>query len=270
MLERLSESTLRLMDILLGWLLRLPSDVQLCLLAIGSAAIITAVRARTTNQDLLRRCRDDKARLQVLMREAKARKDRPAVQRYRTTLGQIALKQFRQEGRPFLVSLLPIALLATWAFHRLEFHPPIVGETVEFTARFPISAAGRLVHIAPVDGVSAENGWLQEIVPVTGPGLAHSEAKWHLSDGTPALQTLAVRFAGQTYDHPLRVGAPTYEPTVRQHDEHLVATEVSLRPVKLFGCVPGLPALLFPPWLVAYLLIVIPSVPLLKRVFRVY
>src|SRR4051794_30724863 len=112
------------MDILLGWLLRLPSDAQLCIVAIGSAAIITIVRARTTDQDLLRRCRDDKTRLQVLMREAKAGQDRLAVKRIRATLGLIALKQVRQEGQPFLVSLLPIALLATWAFHRLEFHPP--------------------------------------------------------------------------------------------------------------------------------------------------
>ena len=49
----------------------------------------------------------------------------------------------------------------------------------------------------------------------------------------------------------------------------MTSTEVKLRPVKLFGVVPGLPALLFPAWLVAYLLIVIPSVPLIKKVLRI-
>src|SRR3954471_22302011 len=125
------------MDAPLGWLLHLPSDAQLFIVAIGSAFILAGVRAVTSNQDLLRRCRADEARQKALLREAKARKDADAVKRHRATLGMIALKKFRQEGGPMLGSLLPIVLLATWAFHRLEFHPPAAGEAVEFTATFP-------------------------------------------------------------------------------------------------------------------------------------
>jgi hypothetical protein len=40
--------------------------------------------------------------------------------------------------------------------------------------------------------------------------------------------------------------------------------------VKLFGVVPGIPALHIPPWLMAYLLLVVPSVFILKRVFKIY
>ena len=156
MLDRLSEFIVRLMDVPLGWLLRLPSDAQLFLVAIGSALILAGVRAVTSNQDLLRRCRADQARQKALLREAKARKDQDAVKRHRATLGMIALKQFRQEGGPMLASLLPIVLLATWAFHRLEFHPPAAGEVVDFTASFPISAVGKITHIAPAEGVTAE------------------------------------------------------------------------------------------------------------------
>jgi uncharacterized membrane protein (DUF106 family) len=266
-LERLSDFIVRRMDVPLGWLLHLPSDAQLFIVAIGSALILAGVRKVTSNQDLLRRCRSDQARQKSLLREAKARKDADAVKRHRATLGMISLKQFRQEGRPMLVSLLPIVLLATWAFHRLEFHPLAAGEVVEFTARFPISAVGKITHIAPVEGVSAEGGWLREIAAVGD----HGEASWRLSaSASSAPHLLHVRYGGGTYEHPLRAGARTYVAPVKTHDEKLTATELKLRPVKLFGAVPGIPALLLPAWLVAYLLIVIPSVPLIKRALKTY
>jgi hypothetical protein len=43
-----------------------------------------------------------------------------------------------------------------------------------------------------------------------------------------------------------------------------------MKPVKLFGIVPGIPAWGLAPWLVAYFLIAVPSVPLAKRVAGVY
>jgi uncharacterized membrane protein (DUF106 family) len=269
MLERLNHWIVAVMDVLLGWLLRLPSDVQLIAVALGSAIVLTGVRIWTSNQDLLRRCRDDKARLNAHIREAKRRKDRTAVQRHRSTLGMIAMKQLRQEVRPLLASLLPIVLLATWAFNRLEFHPPPASEPVEFTAYFPISAAGKLAHIAPCEGVVAANGRLREIGAVADQGPAHAAATWQLVAATRTQpHRLRVRFDHRTLEHPLQVGARTYEPPVRTH-EGGYTTEVKLKPVKLFGVVPGIPAILFPPWLTAYLLLVVPCVFILKRVFKI-
>ena len=48
-------------------------------MAVGTAAIITLARLFTTNQDLLRRCDQDKKRLKELIREAKREKDQEAV-----------------------------------------------------------------------------------------------------------------------------------------------------------------------------------------------
>ena len=183
----------------------------------------------------------------------------------------IAMKQLRQEGRPVLASLLPIMLLATWAFHRLEFHPPAANERIEFTAHFPISATGRIAHIAPSEGVDAANGWLQEIAAVADQGPAHGVATWRLISAARAEpHRLQVRFDHRTYEHFLRVGARTYESPVSTHGDGLLTTEVKLRPVKLFGTVPGIPAIFFPPWLTAYLLLVVPCVFILKRVFRIF
>jgi hypothetical protein len=49
----------------------------------------------------------------------------------------------------------------------------------------------------------------------------------------------------------------------------VLATELKLRPVKLFGVVPGIPALNFPAWLTGYLVLVIPITFLLRKMLRV-
>lgn len=271
MLSALNHFIVAMMDYLLGWLLHFPSDVQLIAVALGSALVLALVRLWTTDQDLLRRCRADKARLKTLVREAKSRRDKDAITRHRATLGAIALKQLRQESRPLLASLIPIVMLATWALNRLEFHPLKTGEPVEFAAYFPISAVGKIAHIVPTDGLAAESGWIQEITAVTAEGPAHGIATWRLTAAPGAEQRqLSVRFDGKTFTHPFRGGSRTYEAPALNHGENLPTTELRLSPVKLFGIVPGLPPLHFPAWLTGYLLLIIPLTFLLKKVLRVY
>ena len=84
-------------DPLLGWMLGLDRNIALFIVAIGTALILTLVRLFTTNQNLLGRCKKDKARLKQLMREAKKTGDKDAVARYRTTTGQIGMKSMKAE-----------------------------------------------------------------------------------------------------------------------------------------------------------------------------
>jgi uncharacterized membrane protein (DUF106 family) len=271
MLSQLNNWIVGTMDYLLGWLLRFPSDVQIFAVAIASALILTAVRFWTSDQDLLGRCHRDKMQLKALLRAAKSQADHASIKRHRTTLGMIAMKHLRQEVRPVLASLVPIILLATWALSRLEFHPLKAGEAVEFTAYFPISAVGKMAHIVPSDSITAPAGWIQEITAVTGQGPAHGMATWHLaSEARDQPESLQVRYDKRTFEHPFRAGSSTYEAPVINHDEHLLATELKLRPVKLFGLIPGIPAISFPAWLVAYLIIIIPFTYLLKKVLHVH
>ena len=60
MLTWINDVILAFADPLLNWLLRLPSDVALLIVAVGTGAILTLARLMTTNQDLLRRCAQDK------------------------------------------------------------------------------------------------------------------------------------------------------------------------------------------------------------------
>ena len=99
-------------------------------------AIIVFSRCFTTDQDLLRRCDQDKQRLKELIREAKRRKDKEAV----AALSRHAEHDRHDDdeaGRLAVAgSILPIAVLGTWCFQRLAFVPPQAGQSVPVKAIF--------------------------------------------------------------------------------------------------------------------------------------
>ncbi|MGD0896348.1 MAG: hypothetical protein ABR915_00845 [Thermoguttaceae bacterium] len=269
----LNDAILKIADALLGWLLRLPPDVALLLIAVGTAAVMVLARLFTTDQDLLRRCDQDKRRLKQLIREARARKDKAAVQRHRATIGRIGLKTMRAEGLPLLAAIVPVAVLGTWCFQRLAWVAPEAGQPVAVVAYFPVSAAGQLVHMVPQDGLAAEDGWIQEIVADTAPGSAEAKAAWRLTgQSRPEPYTLEIRYKRAGYTKELRIGQRVYAPPVESYGDGkpLARVETELRPVDFFGLVPRIPWLDLPQWLVAYLLIAFPSVSLLKRVMSIH
>ncbi|MEX0652580.1 MAG: hypothetical protein WD534_02420 [Phycisphaeraceae bacterium] len=271
MLEQLTNTLVAAMDLLLGWLLWLPHDLAIVLVAVGSALILMLVRPLVTNQDLLRRCANDKRRLKALAREARRQKDKPALARYRTTKGQLGLLAFRAEGKPLLLAIVPIALVATWCFERIEFHPLEAGETIEVHAWLPLTATDELVHLVPVEAVEAENGWVQRVEAEHDSATPRGHATWRLiAEAAEEPYTLQLRYAGQTLERKLRVGQRRYEPMRVEFPEQNAAMEVSMRQVKLLGLVPGIPAMTLAPWLVAYLVIVIPAYIVCKRVLKVY
>lgn len=275
MLTALNDIILTIADPLLGWLLRLPTDVTLIIVSVATAIVLTLARPFTTNQDLLRRCQHDKKRLRQLTKEAKRNKDKEAVRRYKSSLAAVMMKTLKSEGRPLLLAIVPVAILAVWCFVRLEFHPPKANETIPVHVYFPISSAESLVHIVPQDGVTAEDGWVKEIVAVTDPaeGPPHGMATWHLhAEADPEPYVLEIRYKKEAYTKQLLVGQRTYAPAIEFYSEGapVLCSEIQMKQVKLFGVVPGIPSLALAPWLVAYFLIAIPFVPLIKRVTGVY
>lgn len=270
MLELWNRISLGVFDVLLGWLLALPSDVAIFTVAIGSALILTGVRLFTTNQDLLRRAAADRKRLGVLTRQAKLARDKEAIQRYRATKSMIAIKTFTAEGMPLLASLLPIAMLATWCINRLEFHPPRENEPVAVRFYTPVSAIGQTMHLVPAPGLTVDGGYVREIESGSYNSIPQGVATWAVR-GVKADQPyrLTFRYKDETYHQDLLVGQRTYSAAFAMPNDH-VASEVKMRPLKLFNIVPGIEAIVFPPWLVGYLIIVIPFVFITKKVLRIY
>jgi len=284
MLEAMNNLMMSLMDMLMGWMLYLPKDVALGIVAVATAAILTLVRPFTTNQDLLRRCKADKQKLKGLIQQAKVKKDKEAVGRYRATVAAIGMKAMKAEGKPLLIAIIPIALLAVWCFGRLGFEAPTPEEPVKVMAYFPQSSIDGVAHITPVDDVEAKTGWVQKITqdPAPGPGGAvNGWASWELAaKASEKPYMLALRHQGKTYEKELLVNGRAYSPTLEFYDESgagVQAIQLDLPTYKPFGFVPkieipqswvektgGVLALfswfVLDAWLVGYLLIAVPFV----------
>lgn len=280
MLDLINSLIMGIMDPVLGWLLYLPMDVILFIVGIGTSCILVGVRLFTTNQDLLKRCDDDKKRLNELIKEAKQNKDKETIKRYKTTKAMIALKSIKQEGLPLLAAIIPIALLGTWCFNRLLYNPPKGGEPVEMVATFPVSQAGQPVHIIPAEkGITVEDGWVREITALDKDSASgQAEARWTFkAESREEPYVLTIHYKKKTYEKKLLVGQKTYAPGFVFYDDNtIMSTELMMRKVKLFNVVPGIGILfpnmwnLFPPWIVAYLLIAVPFVFVVKWLFKIY
>ncbi len=267
MFDLLTQYCLAIGDGLLGWLLAWPRDLALVVLAWGSSAILTLTRRVTTNQNLLGRIAADRRRLKELLASAKAAGDAAALARLRLTKSQLAWLSLRAEGRPLLLALPPLALVATWCVHRLEFLPPLAGEPIAITAYTPFSWVGGVMHIAPAPGLRTAQ-WVQPIEPLTGGGPPQGSAAWVL-DAAPTAEPYRLLFHSgrETCVQELLVGQRTYAPPVVTHRDQ-VTIECRLQPYRPFGVLPGIPQLL-PPWMVGYLALAIVGVPILKRLWHV-
>ncbi len=275
MLETINNFVLRVADPLLGWLLALPVDLALFIVAAGTGAILTFFRIFSTNQELLKRVDSDKARQKQLIREAKARGDKEALKRHRATVGELGIKSMKAEGGPLLASLLPIILLAVWAFARLGFVPPKEGEPIVIEAWFSQLSIDGTAHIVPTDGVEAPGGWVRKIVedPKPAPGASpDGYAEWVVTaKERPEPYMLEIRHGDRTYTKELLVDGKRYSPTLEMYEGGEVsAVQLALPPYKPFGIVPGIKWIMFDPWIVGYLLIAIPFVLLLKNIFGIY
>jgi len=273
MLDALNTFLLSITNPVLDWMLYLHPDLVLLIVAVGTGVILTVVRPFTTNQEYLNRCKEDRNRLKELIREAKRAKDKDALTRHRTTAGQIGLKTMKAEGKPLLVAIVPIALLATWAFGNIAFIPPSGDDPVVVKAYFTVPKIGGRVHMMPQDGIEAEDGWIQNIVAdVDAKGkTTNGVAQWSLrcrKQDQP--YTLQIRFMGGTYEKELVVDGIHYAPQLRTYDEgEIEVAEVVMDEYKLLGFVPGIPWIALQPWIVGYLVIVLPLSFILKPVLRI-
>jgi uncharacterized membrane protein (DUF106 family) len=272
MTDPLVERLLHVLDPALSWLLRLPTDAAILIVAAATSLVLTVLRLATVDQDFLERVAHDKQRLRQLRREARRRGDRAAARRASENLSRVTLysmgRAMRGEGLTLAAAIIPVALLATWCFYRLEFHPPQAGQPLTVVVQTPVSMVGRLVHLVPVDGIAVDGGWVRRVEPAGDERAPHGAAGWQVrAEASAEPYLLAIRLPDRTLEHALLVGQPKYGPVRIEHGDDL-ATEIALREVRLFDLILGWPPVV-PAWLVAYLLIAVPLVFVLKRLLRI-
>ena len=287
MLEAATRICLAVADPILGWLLYLPRDVALVLVSVGTALVLTLVRLKTTDQDLLGRCKRDKKRQKQLLREAKRRGDKDARKRHRAILGQIGLKAMRQEGWPLLASVVPVALIAVWAFARIAYVTPVPMEGITLKVYFPADAITDFVHmLPPEEGLRVEGGLIRRIeedYAEDGVTVLAGQAGWTLSaQKRKAPYRLRFRRKGKIIEHELRADGLRYTGPITRYgprseevfeyqlqdykyhpfgiigDWHVAVPQWTVLGWTMFGPYAGQKLFTVDAWLIGYLLIVIP------------
>ncbi len=256
-------------DYPLGWLLWLPRDISLLLFAFGTGLAMTLARKGVTNQQLLHRCAADLRRLKQLRAEAMSKGDKQAVARVRSTVGQIKGIQLTADLRVLAVVLIPVALLAIWAGERFDYIPPTIGEPIVIRAHFSASSIGKLTHILPTPELGLVSPPIQAVrsdsqSPSTG------VAEWTIRPPEPGDFQITFRHQGESAVHPLRVGQMTYlAPQQQQQGERCSHTEVDLKRYHPLGLDLGGRWIGLPPWMIAYLILTLVLVPVIKRVLHI-
>ena len=200
----------------------------------------------------------------------------------------------KYEGKPLLWALIPILLIATWAFCRLGNVAPAADTPVTVKFYVPAAAIGQVMHMLPQEGLTSEGGWITEVVRDTYPEshgwwdeFNHSRmikwgmlpppegvAIWQIS-GAAQKEPYKMQFIykGETYDMDIQIGEKTYSTTLKMYPVGgpVQASEIVLAEYKMFGLIPGFPmAFHMPPWMVAYLAIVMALYPMNKHVLKIY
>ena len=302
MIETLSLMLVNAADWIFGWILYLPRDLQLIVVAVSTSTALTLVRKWTTDQEWLHRAAADEIGQNRLRKEALKLGDKDAAKRHQDTVTLIKMKSMKFEGKPLLWALLPVGLLATWAFARLAFIPPQLNQPIEVRAVVPRSAIGQKAHLAPDAGIEVAGNWVQPAVEdrrtvasntwdAAGTwlgdhirGLCHGRLAgvaaaqpprdaafvWRVIIHDTKPHVLHIRYAGHTYEAPIVAGTRHYEEPSRVFaDTPLQSIEVLLPPMRLFNIVGAIDWLCLAPWLVAYLLVCIPAVTILRKILRV-
>ena len=267
------EWLVRVLDYPLGWMLFLGRDLPLIILAAGTALCMLLLRRRVSDQVFLQLCDHDKQVLARRIKAARAAGDKELVKKLRAAAARVSLRFMRCEGRPLLASLLPILLLAAWAYARLGHFPPESGVAIDFSVDLDPVQDGAVVYLLPEDGVSVANGWVklaQQAEAADGETVARAVWSLVFADD-PGEYKLTVRAAGESAQMRVMVDRRRYYQPWLLFDEGLIhELRLHLPERRFLGLVPGIEKAMIPPWMLAYLLLAVPFYLLFKRLLRVY
>jgi len=299
MFDAIHRACLAVTEPILGWMLHLPHDVALLIISLGTALVLTLVRIKTTDQGLLQRCKSDKKRQKQLLRAAAKQGDRSARRRHRATLQQIQLKAAREEGWPLLASIVPIALIAVWAFAHIPYYPPDCSQGITLRMFFPADAIAELVHmLPPEEGVRVNSGLIRRVEEdraEDGLTVVAGRADWTLTaKKRNEPYRLRFRWKGGIIEHELRADGLGYTGPVTQYGPKKEEVfEYKLESYKykplgvlkdwdvrmprwtifgwtIMGPYAGQRLFTLDAWLIAYLLIVVPSAFAFRRLLRIH
>ncbi len=252
-----------ILDPIFSPLLALPTIVAILLVSALISFVIVIVYKYMTDQDLMKRLKDE---IKELQSEMKTLRDNPekmlAVQKRAM---ETNMKYMMHSLKPTLVTFIPIILIFGWLNAHFAYQPIIAGQDFSVTLQFEEGFSGN-VSLASPSGLSIiDDGLTRQIF--------ENKASWVLRGTEPGSYPLNFTYNSKSYAHTVLLVSDGSDksyihPIVTFNDEILQSITVSnkkLTPLgnfSIFGWRPG--------WLAWYIILSIVFSLVFRRVLKVY
>jgi uncharacterized membrane protein (DUF106 family) len=140
---------------LFGWLLNIPPLLAILFLSLLLGLISTLLQKYLTDQEKMRRLKDDTKKMQKQMKEAQKEKDADKVMKLQGKLMPIQMDLMKESFRPLLWTMLPFLLIFFWLNSHFGYYPVEPGVPFSVTAAFEEGLSGNATLVAP-DGFTVD------------------------------------------------------------------------------------------------------------------
>lgn len=237
-------------------LLQLPIAWVILIISFVIALIISVIYKYTTDQDLMKRLKEEMKALQKEMKELKQNPEKMmAVQKKAM---ETNMKYMMQSMKSTLFTFIPIIIIFGWMNAHLAYEPIMPGQDFTTTVQFEEGASGEIELTSFPKGITIDGYAAKEV--------KDGKVSWLLNGDTGEYQ-LEYKFDGQTYKKDVLItDEHDYKtPLTKLKDGKISAIQIDNQPLKvfnLFGWKIG--------WLGSYIILSIIFSMLLRKLMKLY
>jgi uncharacterized membrane protein (DUF106 family) len=134
-------------DFLFGWLLPMPPFWSILIVSLIMSLIVLIITKYTTDQDLMKRLKDEQKELQ---KEIKTLKDNPEkMMQVQKKQMESSMKYMTQSFKPMIFTFIPIIIIFGWISANLAYEPIMPGQEFSIKVQFEKGATGTINATAP-------------------------------------------------------------------------------------------------------------------------
>ncbi|MDP6265525.1 MAG: EMC3/TMCO1 family protein [Candidatus Woesearchaeota archaeon] len=244
-----------LLDPIFSPLLNLPSLLTILLLSFLISLVITLITKYATDQDLMKRLKDEMKELQAEIKELK--KDPEKAMQVQKQVMQTNMKYMKQSFKSMFYTFIPIIIIFSWMTANLAYDSILPGQDFTTSVVFQENAKGAIELSVP-GGIIIDGGARKEV--------KDSSVKWILN-GKEGEYLLEYIFDGKKYTKEVLITEKNKykEPVKRIKGDIVKSIEIEHKQKKilnLFGWKIG--------WLGSYIIFSIIFSIGVRKVIKVY
>jgi len=214
--------------------------------------LITLIYKYTTNQELVKRLRDEMKEIQKQMKEYQH--DVEKVKQLQKESFEKMGVQFRQNMKPMLITLIPMLIIFGWLANNLSYEPLKPGE--EFSVEIEVKSFNSTVMLNVPEGLEILDENIKQADPVAKWAVKSKEGLYNLeftlkSEKQDKLYVKEVVITNKNeYKSPVKI----------INDEFVKEIRVSNKPIKFYGL----------SWFWVYFILAVVFNSLIRKVLKVY